>query len=233
VAGIRSAEESGQHQRLRLVQAVGPLPEQHVGDGTHSLQLAGERDEVEVGLEDLWLAPARLDGPGHPHLSRLLGQRPWAAVTAKGRIEERGQLHGDRARAASAPAHQPLNRRGGHGASVHSAMRVEAPILRRQHRRQERGRDVAEPDPFEAPAPSIHPLLVDHLAAPVEEIDLGGLPSPPHAVEVRRLRDPCVDAKPEGRGHDHERESRGDGEPRPHGFTSNGWLGNSPKTSGA
>jgi hypothetical protein len=105
-----------------------------------------------------------------------------------------------------------------------------SPIFRRQHRRQEREVRRRRARPTRGAVASSPRAARDHLAAPVEEIDLGGLPSPPHAVEVRRLG--MRASRPSQRA---ATTSRGRGSWRRRAaasrLTSNDWLGSSPKAS--
>src|SRR5262249_20946078 len=80
--GVGRPEEGSQHEGLGRGEPMRRLAEEYVGGGADALQLAREGDEVEIGLEDLGLAPAGLDGPGHPHLPRLLWQRARTAAAA-------------------------------------------------------------------------------------------------------------------------------------------------------
>jgi hypothetical protein len=68
---IGRAHQGRGHRRLAVVQPVGGLAKQRAAQRINAHQLAAKRHEVEVGLQDLVLAPApvqHLRGHGLPQL---------------------------------------------------------------------------------------------------------------------------------------------------------------------
>ena len=84
-------------------------------------------------------------------------------------IQERDQLHGDRARPAKAFGRQSLDHRGSHGSVVDAPVIVEPSVFGLNHRLLQSRRDIwrgpVEPPPAPDP-PSIHagPLHADRAA---------------------------------------------------------------------
>jgi len=108
---------------------VRRLVEQHRSGGRHALEFPAERHEVQIRLKDLALRPVRLERPGEPHLPQLLRERPGTALTVERRIEERGELHRDRAGTAQRAPHQTPYGRSDQGGTVHTTVTIEPPIL--------------------------------------------------------------------------------------------------------
>src|SRR5262249_56078233 len=106
---------------LGVGEAVGCLREEAWGGGADALALAAEAGQVEVGLEDLVLGPGALEREGEPHLLPLLAECPGAGGTER-RVEQRGDLHGDRAGAAAAASGEALDERSGGRAQVGAAL---------------------------------------------------------------------------------------------------------------
>ena len=96
-AGVGRAHQGGGQRRFAVVQAVGGLGKQGARQCVHAHQFAAQRHQVEVGLQDLVLAPAGFEPRGHHGLAELLAQAAPAGAQAQILIQQAGQLHGERA----------------------------------------------------------------------------------------------------------------------------------------
>jgi hypothetical protein len=98
----------------------------------------------------------------------LLREAPAAGPRAQALVEHRRELHRDRARAAAPAAREVVPGGAEERSPVDAAVLVEAAVLGRDHRRNERGRDAIERHPFEPPPRRIGAQFVQGLAVPVE-----------------------------------------------------------------
>ena len=205
------------------------LAEETVRGGADAFELAAEAREIQVGLEDLVLRPRALERPREPHLPPLLTERARARRTQSG-VEQRGDLHGDRARAAPPPPGEALDRGGGGGPQIDAAVLGETSILRRHHRGAQRGRYLAERNPRQTAAHWIDAPRGEQLAVSIEEACVGRLEGGAHGVE-RRCRG---SGEAEGEHADRPGEHDAPSEPAAAAchLTSSGELGSSPNVSG-
>ena len=143
----RTDERSGQ-RRFRCIQRMGRLSEQGVRQGVDADDLATERHQIQVGFQNLILAPAGFQLPGSTGLCQFLRQAARrAGRSLQGRVQQTGQLH--RQRRCAARAFVPQVCPGGcrHGPPVHAAVFMKAPILRQQQGHPERRRSIAQCHP--------------------------------------------------------------------------------------
>ena len=143
----RTDERSGQ-RRFRRIQGMGRLSEQGMRQGVDADDLATERHQIQVGFQNLILAPAGFQCPGSTGLCPLLRQAARrAGRSLQGRVQQTGQLH--RQRRCAARSFVPQVSPGGcrHGPPVHAAVFMKAPILRQQQGHPERRRRVAQCHP--------------------------------------------------------------------------------------
>ena len=125
----RTDERSGQC-RFRCIQRMGRLSEQGVRQGVDADDLATERHQIQVGFQNLILAPAGFQCPGSTGLRPLLRQAARrGGRSLQGRVQQTGQLH--RQRRCAARAFVPQVAPGGcrHGPPVHAAVFMKAPVL--------------------------------------------------------------------------------------------------------
>ncbi len=147
----------------------GSLSKSPRASGGDPLQLSPERDEVQVGLEDLALGPGPLQRQGGRDLAQLFFQGSPCAARRRGLVEARGKLHGDGACAAGPARGDMAQDRHAEGAPVDAVMIMESPVFGRNDGAGERRRDVGERNPLQAPPRRVHAHLVDDAAVPVQE----------------------------------------------------------------
>ena len=99
--GPGAGQQGGEQQRVVAGERGRGLAEQAQRGRTDALGLAAKAGQVEIGLEDLVLGPARLQRPGRAHLAQLFAHAPAAGHGEIGR-EIGGNLH--RQRRGAAPA---------------------------------------------------------------------------------------------------------------------------------
>ncbi len=184
--GVRRAQQRGEQRRLFAIETARVLVEEPARGSGHALQLAAPRDEVEIGLEDFLLAPARFERERGARLAPLLRKAPAAGPRAQALVEHGRELHRDRARAAAPAAGEVVPGGAEERSPVDAAVLAEAAVLGRDHRRNERGRDAIERHPLEAPSRRIGTQLVERLAVPVEEHALGRAEARAHGGELGR-----------------------------------------------
>ena len=134
----RTDERSGQ-RRFRRIQRMGRLSEQAVRQGVDADDLAAKRHQIQIGFQNLVLAPAGFQFPGSTGLRPLLRQATrCAGRSLQGRVQQTSQLH--RQRRCAARAFVPQVAPGGcrHGPPVHAAVFMKAPIFRQQQGHPER-----------------------------------------------------------------------------------------------
>ena len=166
-------DERGEDERLRFAETRGVLVEKPARRGGDPLQLSPERDEVQVGLEDLALGPAPLQCKGRRDLTQLLPEVSLCAAGRRGCVEARGELHADGACAAGPARGDMAQDRHAEGSPVDAAVLVETPVFGRNDGTGERRRDVRERNPLQAPPRRVHAHLVDDAAVPVQEQRIG------------------------------------------------------------
>jgi hypothetical protein len=107
---VRRAQQRRQRDRLRRRDRVRSLSRRRCVAGRDAGDLAPERDQVQIALEDLRLRPGALERPRPAHLPELVDQAAARAGRRAGRVEERRELHRDRAAAAPAPPEDEVAR---------------------------------------------------------------------------------------------------------------------------
>ena len=186
-ARLRGGQQRREQPCFIPAERIGRLAEQAVGGSGDALRLAAERGHVEIGFEDLALAPPGLQRPGSADLAELGAQRAAARIAKLGR-EEGGDLHADRAGAAMPPA-RLRPQRSGERAPVDAIMPGEAAILGRDHVLPHRRRDAIERRPAEPLGLEVDPLGLEEPAVAIGE-----------PGERRSPGGPCGGVGWEGRG---------------------------------
>ena len=148
--GVGRAHQRRRQRRLARIEPVRRLAEKRARQCIDADDLAAERHGVEVGLQDLVLAPAALQPLRRDRLAELLRQAAAAAAAPQVVVEQAGELHRDRRGAARARVPQVAPGRGGHRAPVDAAVFVEALVFAQHHRRAQGRRDVGQGDPLAA-----------------------------------------------------------------------------------
>src|SRR5205085_6441935 len=204
--------------------------------GADPLSLPSEGGEIQIGFENLVLAPLRLDRSGGADLAELVVEAARARPRQLGR-QEAGQLHGDRARAAGvAPAHARPER-AAEPVPIHSAVACEALILGRHHRLAHRGCDMVQGHPFQPPYLEVDPDRLEERAVAVAKPRLARPPARA-GFGIRRhgRRRGPDDEGSEGGQQSDEPQSRPPPKPAQagpdHGRTSSGRLGSAAWISG-
>ena len=181
----------------RLSGSVEPgrrLAGQHLRCRTDALQLAAEAQQIEIGLEDLLLRPARSSARACASARSLRRHAPRAPRARAAGIEQRGELHGDRAGAAPAPRTQRSAhaRRARAPVDAADAARSGGPRRRRPLRRAPaRSRRAAVQSKRRTLEVDAH--AIEHLAVAIEQVRVGRRPRGAHGGEVRRR---CAGATP-------------------------------------
>jgi hypothetical protein len=195
-------DQAGEHDALRAVQRAGRFPRQRARGGIDADEVAAEWQQVEPRLEDLRLAPPRLDRPCGARLRQLLQRRPRAAAPQR-RIEQPGQLHRDRARTPRASRAQPITHRPGGGAPVDAAVAPEAPVLAANSSGAQRRGDTGKRHPVELADAGIGAAQIEQAAVAVEQ---------PGFARVPRGANRGVVGGWGGSGDDYEGEQGGESE---------------------
>ena len=200
--GLRIGQEGCEQHRIVARERIGGLAEQAEGGGADALRLAAKPGEIEIGLEDLVLRPARFEAPRGTHLAELVPEMALAGRSEIGREEAR-DLHRQRARAACALAPCLVARDTGQCEQVDAAMAEEALVLDPDDCFAGDRRDVVERGPAEPPRGKIDPRAVDQRAVTVVEPRFGRVPG---AADLR------ISGKRRGQGRVIDREEGEDGE---------------------
>src|ERR1700722_18430098 len=103
--------------------------EHHARRGCHPFKLAAPCNQVEIGFENLWFRPALLDRDRRAHLPQLLRDRSPMTTATDRRIDQRRELHRDRAGTARTTAYTAVQHRARNRAQIDPVMIVEAAIL--------------------------------------------------------------------------------------------------------
>ena len=129
VVDRRPADDPGQHRGLRQVQLVGGGVEVDLRRGRGAPCGVGEKDAVQIPLEDLVLRVLALDLEREQRLTHLAVER--RVVADKAQLH---QLLGDRRRALGVRVRPEVDDRGTHDALwVDSRLRVEVTVFDRDH----------------------------------------------------------------------------------------------------
>ncbi len=130
--GVGRTQQGRQHRCLCPVERIGRLAHQRARRGVNAEQFTAKWREIEVGLENVGLAPLRLDLlRGNGLIPLLLERSPATMAIARmqGRIEQADQLHGQRRGAARMLVPEVLDGGGRKRAPIDAAMLVKAPVL--------------------------------------------------------------------------------------------------------
>src|SRR5262249_31857301 len=137
-AGVWRFDEDSEHACFRFGDAVWRLPEQRARRRAHTLQLATKGYEVQVGFKNLPLRPVHFERARPTHLLPLLCRRARSVVPLQLWLQERRELHRNRAGATNGSAAEARPRRRQQRHDIDAAVAVETPILRCHHRGGER-----------------------------------------------------------------------------------------------
>ena len=169
---VGPAEQRDQQGRLARVESGRRLAEQPSRGGVEPAQLAAIRREVQVGLENLGLGPAALQGQRRLCLVPLLPQAAPVALEGQRRVEQARELHRQRGAAAYPPAVERARNAvpGGAGQPlpVDAVVLVEALVLRRDQRLRQCGRDGGQRHPVEPAHARVDPAFGQRLAMAVD-----------------------------------------------------------------
>lgn len=182
--GVRRAHQGRCHGGLARIEPARRLAEQRSRERVDAHDLAAKRHGVEVGLENLVLAPVALQLRGRHGLADLLGEAAPARAAAQVVVEQARQLHRDGRRAARARVPQVAPRGRRHGAPVDAAVLVEAPVLAQHHGRAQRGRNVGQRDPLAAPHRGVGAHALQQFAVAVEHRGVRRAEVPLHVLEA-------------------------------------------------
>ncbi len=151
--GLRGAQQGHQNDGVAVGQPVGGLSEEPAGGRAHPLPFPAKGDEIEIGLEDLTLGPGGFDRPRRLRLVPFLRQRaPILRCAEPAWIDQRRQLHRDRAGAASRLAGQPGRGRGGERRPIDAMVFKKAAVFAHEKRRHQRRREFLQGHPVQPPA---------------------------------------------------------------------------------
>ena len=132
----------GERQRVAERDAIRRLAEIHQACRADALDVAAERHEVEIGLEQLALGIARLEPERGGDLAQLACRR--SRVQAP---RQPGQLHGQRRTALTVAAAIRLERGPRERKRVDAGVHVEGAIFFQQKRVHEVRRHLRQRDP--------------------------------------------------------------------------------------
>ena len=165
-ARLRRLRQRHQQRRLADRQLARLLAEIGERGGAHAFEIAAERRQHQIAIDDAALGEPPLHLPGARHLTQLGGQRALVA-----RLDQPRHLHRQgRAAGDDVAARDPLAGGARHRAPVDAAMRVEAPVLvGEQHR------EIARID-----------LAAGHRKAPAPVGQGEGAQQPPVAIDDDR-----------------------------------------------
>ncbi len=172
-------EQAREERGVGTIHLGGLLAEQALRARADALRLAAQGQEVEIGLEHLFVRPVRRKRLTRAHLTDLRAPVALARLREAG-IEKGGELHRERRGAARAVACRPSCKaradRARDREPVDPAVRPETPVLGVHHRVADGGADVAERHPREAAAFEIDALAVEKLAVAIVEPGFAGAP---------------------------------------------------------
>ena len=146
--GVGRTDQCGGNGGLALVEAMRRLVEQRARQRIDAHQFAAKRHDIEIGLQNLVLAPAPVEHLRGHRLADLLHHRAPARPLPPVAIEQPGKLHGDGARPARALVPEIAPGRSGHRTPVHAAVFKEALVLAHHQRRAQRGRHIGQRRPL-------------------------------------------------------------------------------------
>jgi hypothetical protein len=197
--------------------------------GGDARELAPRAGEVRVRFEDLVLRPGPFERARGAELAEFRERAARRRTRAQRRLDERRDLHRERARAAEAAVSNEVERGGTERPPVEAAVCPEATILGGDERREVVRRDAVERCPREAAAVAVDAAFVQHGAVTIEQQGLAAREARAHRLD-RRERRRRGRALPQSEQQD-ERD-REPAAPR-HGAISSVSFGRSPMRSGA
>jgi hypothetical protein len=225
--GIGCAHQRGGDRRLARVQPVRGLAEQRAREGVNAGDLAAKWHQVEVGLQDLVLAPVGFQAQRRRRLADLARHAAPAGAARVVLVEQAGQLHGQRAGAARAAVPQVAEGGRSHGAPIDAAVLIKATVLRQHQRLAQRRRDLGQRHPVATAHARVGAQALDEFAMAVENARFRRAEVAPDLGKARQRARQARHRQPGGQ------RQRGGGM-RVHGCTTlNRALGASPNTSGA
>ena len=242
----RRREQRCQHFALIGGQSGGRLAGKRKRRRANALPLAAVGQQVQISLEDLRLAPACLQRPGHPHLIQLVA--PGASSIDRRRVvalamQQPGQLHTDGAGATPALVQHAVAQRGQHAANVDTAVLEEASILAGHHGIQQCRRHVRQRHPGESSHPEIDPFAVQQAAMAIQQKRLGWPVAIADLIECRHRLRPAQPQRKQSQRHDRQQAQSNQraATPLDHcaaadtglASTVNSGFGSSPNISGA
>ena len=179
---IRRAHQHRGHGGFARVEAMGGLAEQRARQRVDAHQFAAKRHQVQIGLEDLVLAPAPVEHLGGHALAELLHQRAPARAALPVTIDQAGQLHADGACAARALVPQPAPGRRRHCSPIDAAVFIE-PLVFAEHQRRAQGRGyISQRHPFAAAHAGVGAQPLQHFAFARQHQGVGGTVRAAHFV---------------------------------------------------
>ena len=159
------------------------LAEQAGGGGADALQFAAEWRQIQIGFENLCLAPALLQPARSADLGELL---QYAAAIAAGfeiGIEQTGQLHRQGAGTARA-ALQSLDQCAGCRLPVNAAVLGKTLVFRRDHRALQHRRDLPQRHPRQTPHRTVDAADLQRLAVAIQPHRFGWAMGGAHLAEI-------------------------------------------------
>ena len=163
-AGIGRAHQGSGNGCFLHVQPVRGLAEQAARQRIDAHDLAAKRHQVQVGLQNLVLAPAAFQPLRGHGLAQLLGHAATAAALAPVLVQQTGKLHGDGAGPARAAVPQIAPSSGRDSSPVHTAVGIETLVFTQHQGHAQCGRDVGQRRPVSAPGRAVGAQALQRLA---------------------------------------------------------------------
>ena len=182
---IRRAQQRHGECRFARIEPAGQLAEERLRHRRDTNEFPAKRHEVEVGLQNLVLAPALLQPQGRCGLPDLLRDGTIARAGTQIVVEQAGELHRQRGRAARARVPEIAPGCCGHPAPVHATVLVEALVFRDDQRLTKGGRDVGERDPVATLRLHVRAQALQGLPPAIEQNPIRGTPVVTHFVKRR------------------------------------------------
>ena len=179
LAGVGPAHQRREHRRFELIKPAGVLAEEQLRCGGNAHDFAAQRHEIEIGLEDLRLAPARFELARHGDLLQLLCHAAARAAIGSARrvgIDQPSELHRHRRRAARArvpgnrPSTRPSTRR--QRTPVDAAVLPELLVFALHDGQAQRGRELRQRQPGAAAHAGVNAHGLNRLAVTVKQLDV-------------------------------------------------------------
>ena len=181
--GVGCAHQSGGNRGLAVVQTVRGLVEQRARQRVDPHQLAAKRHQVEIGLENLVLAPAPIEHLRGHRLPDFLHHGASARTLPPVAFQQSGELHGDGAGTARALIPEIAPGRGRHRAPIHATVLKKALVLAQHQGRAQGRRDIRQRNPLAAPHACVGANALNRLALAGEHLGFGGAKVLSHFVE--------------------------------------------------